>query len=95
MREHRVNDLIFPGRGGKKLSDNAARQCIQGLGYKKATAHGLRASAGTLLQEAGYQEDLLKAQLSHDKDRTTAAYLRSPLVAARREMLQHLADLID
>ena len=64
------------------------------MGFQ-ATAHGLRATASSVLQELGYDDTLIKLALSHDKDKTSAAYLRSPLVQARREMLQHLADYLD
>ena len=85
---------MFPSRGGRPLSENGQRNAIHRMGFQ-ATAHGLRATASSVLQELGYDDTLIKLALSHDKDKTSAAYLRSPLVQARREMLQHLADYLD
>jgi hypothetical protein len=50
----------------------------------------------TLLNEQGWDPDLIELQLAHvPKDRIRAAFNRSVRVDARRKMLQHWAGYLD
>lgn len=62
-----------------------------------SSAHGMRALSGTLLEELGYPEPIIKAALSHAKgggDLTTAAYLRSTFYDERVSMMEELGKII-
>ncbi len=82
----------------KPLSDNTLVAALRRLGISKdeQTAHGVRAAASTLLNEQGWNPDLIELQLAHvPKDQIRAAYNRSVRVDERRKMLQHWADYLD
>ena len=60
------------------------------------SAHGFRATASTILNEAGYRADVIERPLAH-KERYTvrASYNQAEYLAERREMMQQWADLVD
>lgn len=79
----------------KPISDNTLVAALRRLGISKdeQTAHGVGAAASTLLNEQGWNPDLIELQLAHvPKDQIRAAYNRSVRVDERRKMLQHWAD---
>ena len=68
------------------------------MGYTKAemTAHGFRAMASTLLDELGYEADIIERQLAHgDTDKVRAVYNRAAYMDKRRVMMQAWADYLD
>lgn len=68
------------------------------MGYSKTemVAHGFRSSASTILNERGYQRDVIEAALAHqDEDEVRRAYNRATHLAARATLLQDWADLLD
>ena len=60
------------------------------------SAHGFRATASTILNEAGYRADVIERQLAH-KERNTvrASYNQAEYLAERCAMMQQWADLVD
>jgi len=60
------------------------------------SAHGFRATASTILNEAGYRADVIERQLAH-KERNTvrASYNQAEYLAERRDMMQRWTDLVD
>ena len=60
------------------------------------TAHGLRSTASTILNESRkFREDVIEAQLSHaDSDKVRSAYNRTDYLEERREMLQWWHDYL-
>ena len=92
---------VFPSpRGSSRcLSDNAIRMAIRTLGYDRETmsAHGFRAMARTLLDEAlGFRVDWIEHQLAHAvKDPNGRAYNRTKHLEGRAEMMQAWADYLD
>ena len=60
------------------------------------SAHGFRATASTILNEAGYRADVIERQLAH-KERNTvrASYNQAEYLAERRAMMQKWANLVD
>ncbi len=91
---------VFPSPQSmlKPISDNTLVAALRRLGISKdeQTAHGVRAAASTLLNEQGWNPDLIELQLAHvPKDQIRAAYNRSVRVDERRKMLQHWADYLD
>lgn len=89
---------LFEGMDyGTHLNRETPRITLRRVGLN-STAHGLRALAATILEEAGFPEAVIKAGLSHAKgsgDQTTAAYLRSTFYDERVEMMSHLGGLIE
>ena len=59
-------------------------------------AHGFRSSASTILNERGYDRDVIEVALAHqDEDATRAAYNRARYWPQRVTLLQDWADLLD
>lgn len=92
--------FVFPNPQSMKkpISDNTLVAALRRLGISKdeQTAHGVRAAASTLLNEQGWNPDLIELQLAHvPKDQIRATYNRSVRVEERRKMLQHWADYLD
>lgn len=64
----------------RPMSDNTANAALRRMGYSKdeMTAHGFRAMASTLLNEAGYDPDAIEKQLAHvEANKVRAAYHRA------------------
>ena len=70
---------------------------IERMGYlDRFTAHGFRATASTMLHEAGFDSELIERQLAHsDKNKSKAAYDHSARLPERRAMMQAWADMLD
>lgn len=73
--------LVFPSvRSNRKpLSDNALNAALRRMGYTKQemVAHGFRSSASTILNERGFDADIVEVQLSHmSADRIKRIYDR-------------------
>lgn len=61
-----------------------------------ATAHGFRATASTILNEAGFRPDVIERQLAHaERNKVRQAYNRSLYVEERKTMMQWYADFLD
>jgi len=67
------------------------------LGYEgRFTPHGFRATASTILNEAGFRADVIERQLAHaPRNQVRAAYNQAEYLPERRQMMQAWADLID
>ncbi len=102
---HRLRQLsdgsphVFPAHDGDNpvMSDNTILMAIYRMGYKgKATGHGFRATASTIMNERGERYDVIEAQLAHTEgDATRAAYNRAEYRRERRGMMQRWADYLD
>jgi len=83
----------------RPMSDNTLNAAMRRLGYSTAevTAHGFRATARTLLDEAlGFRVDLIEHQLAHAvRDPLGRAYNRTQFLPERRAMMQRWADYLD
>jgi integrase len=66
------------------------------IGYKgKMTAHGFRALASTILNEEGFNSDVIEKQLAHvDSNSVRRAYNRAEYVEDRNKMMQWWSDFI-
>jgi len=93
------SEYIFIGRDGKNpLTRNTINCALKRLGYGgKQTAHGLRATARTMLDEILEQRvDFIEHQLAHKvKDNNGTAYNRTKFLNNRREMMQEWADYLE
>jgi integrase len=91
---------VFPNERNsqKPMSENTMLYALYRLGYhRRATVHGFRASASTILNEVlGFDKDVVERQLAHkEPNKVRAAYNRAEYLAERREMMQRWADYID
>jgi integrase len=58
--------------------------------------HGFRATASTMLREAGFEDRLIELQLAHiDRNKSRASYDHAERLEPRRVMMQAWADMID
>ena len=92
---------VFPSaRGGsRQLSDGAVRTALRSMGYDRSqmTAHGFRAMARTLLDEALNQRvEWIEMQLGHRvADVHGRAYNRTQFLPERTKMMQRWANYLD
>lgn len=90
---------LFPGVKNLKtrMSENTLNKGIQRLGYGgRLTGHGIRGTLSTALNELGYPDKWIDAQLSHvDPNRVRATYNHANYVEQRRRMMQDWADRLD
>jgi integrase len=81
----------------KRISENTLNGALKRMGYQnRLTGHGIRATISTALNEIGYREEWIEAQLSHcDPNQVRAAYNHAAYVEQRRMMMQNWADRLD
>ncbi len=92
--------FVFPSARGpdRSLSDNGVLAALRTLGYPVGTmtGHGFRSMASTLLNEAGWNGDVIERQLAHvHGDTVRRAYNHAQYLPERRRMLQAWADYLD
>ena len=84
-------DLLFPSQRDqrKPISENTLLYALYRLGYhKRATVHGFRALASTILNESGFRPDIIERQLAHaERNKIRAAYHRSEYLEERQKMM--------
>jgi integrase len=79
------------------MSANTMIFALYRMGYhSKATGHGFRATASTILNENGFQPDVIERQLAHaERNEVRAAYNHAQYLPERRKMMQWWADYLD
>ncbi len=90
--------FVFPGRNrDKPISNNTMLFALYRLGYKgKMTGHGFRAVASTILNETGFNPDVIERQLAHcERNEVRGAYNRAEYLPERKKMMQHWSDYLD
>ena len=104
---HSMRDLsgpkgyVFPAVHTTKrpMSENTINAAFRRMGYSKeeVTAHGLRATASTLLNESGlWNPDAIERALAHGvSDAVRGAYYRGQHWDERKEMAQWWSDHLD
>lgn len=93
-------DLLFPGERSraKPISENTLTYALYRLGYKsRATAHGFRTTASSILNEEGFNPDAIERQLSHlERNQVRGAYTQhAEYLKDRATMMQWWADYLD
>ncbi len=92
-------DFVFPARHNAKkhMSENTMLYAMYRMGYhSRATVHGFRATASTILNENGFSPDVIERQLAHvEGNQVRAAYNHAEYLPERREMMQWWADHLD
>ena len=77
------------------LAENTLRKALHRLGYK-VTVHGMRSLITDVLNEQGFNSDLIERQLDHlERSSVRAAYLRTSFLEQRRAAMQWFADWCD
>lgn len=93
-------ELLFPSLVSNRrwLSENTFNSALRRMGYGKdeVTAHGFRSTASTILNERGYDPDVIEAALAHqDRNVVRRAYNRTTYWKQRVKLGQEWADLVD
>lgn len=93
-------DLVFPSiRSNRRpLSENAFNSALRRMGFTQdeMTAHGFRATGSTILNERGYNPDVVEAALGHqDDDEIRRAYNRAKYWPERVKLMQDWADILE
>lgn len=85
-----------PSREGF-MSNNTMLYGLYRMGFhSRATVHGFRGLASTILNEMGFNSDWIERQLAHDeRDQVRGAYNSAQYLPGRRAMLQSWADWLD
>ena len=94
------SDLLFPGEKSvqKPISENTMTYALYRLGFKsRATPHGFRATASSILNENQFSPDAIERQLSHiERNQVRSAYTHhARFLKERIKMMQWWADLLE
>jgi integrase len=100
MEKHTGNrQHIFPNQHNpaKFMSENTMLYALYRMGYhSRATGHGFRSTASTILNEHGFRADVIERQLAHsERNAVRAAYNHAQYLPERRSMMQWWADYLD
>jgi integrase len=81
----------------KRICESALNKALRNLGFAgRLTGHGMRGTFSTALNEIGYPDAWIEAQLSHsDPNAVRGAYNHAEYVEQRRRMMQDWADRLD
>jgi integrase len=92
-------DFIFPAIRSyeRPLSENAMNSALRRMGYTKGehTAHGFRSSFSTIMNERGYDPEVIERALAHKDSSVRGIYNRSRYWTERVELMQAWADIVD
>lgn len=86
-----VRPYVLPGRNAMvPISNNTMLFALYRLGYKgRMTGHGFRAVASTVLNESGFNPDVIEKQLAHHEGNSVRkAYNRAQYLPERRAMME-------
>jgi integrase len=90
---------VFPNqhKPSGQMSENTILYALYRMGYhSRATGHGFRSTASTILNENGFPPDVIERQLAHsERDKVRAAYNHAQYLPERRKMMQWWADYLD
>jgi integrase len=89
---------VFPNQHKPSgfMSENTMLYALYRMGYhSKATGHGFRSTASTILNENGFPPDVIERQLAHaERNEVRAAYNHAQHLPERRKMMQWWADYL-
>lgn len=95
----RLGKFLFPVATSKSdvISENRMLDILYRMGLRgKATVHGFRGLASTVLNESGeFEPDWIEVQLAHVARGVRAAYNSARYLAHRRIMMQWWADYLE
>jgi integrase len=79
------------------MGENVLLYALYRMAYhSKATVHGFRSTASTILNEHGFTPDVIERQLAHgERNKVRAAYNHAQYLPERRKMMQWWGDYLD
>lgn len=80
------------------MSATTINRALEHMGYPTGdvTGHDFRATASTMLYEAGYREEWVEMQLAHvEEKKTKRSYNHAKYLGERTKMMQWFADEMD
>ena len=84
-------EYVFPADRDPRTHCNSqtANMALKRMGFEgRLVSHGLRAMASTILNEHGWDPELIEVALAHvDKDEVRSAYNRADYIERRRPMM--------
>ena len=81
---------------GTTLNRALERMGFNGKDSMGFSAHGFRATASTILSEAGFRPDVIERQLAYkERNKVRASYNQAEYLEERRTMMQQWADMIN
>jgi integrase len=90
---------VFPNEHNAEefMSENTMLFALYRMGYhSRATGHGFRSTASTILNEHGFRADVVERQLAHsERDTVRAAYNHAQYLTERHKMMQWWANYLD
>jgi integrase len=90
---------VFPNehKPAAFMSENTMLYALYRMGYhSRATGHGFRSTASTILNEHGFRADVIERQLAHtERNNVRAAYNHAQYLPERRQLMQWWADYLD
>lgn len=93
----RGKDYLFPYHGPTGvISENRMIYTLYRMGYHtRATIHGFRGTASTILNEEGWNKDWVERQLAHvEADAVRGAYNAAEYLSGRKKMMAWWADYL-
>jgi integrase len=97
LNGHRT--YVFPNEHNPSsfMSENTMLYALYRMGYhSRATGHGFRSTASTILNEHGFRADVIERQLAHsERNNVRAAYNHAQYLPERRKMMQWWANYLD
>lgn len=92
-------EFIFysPRSKSRHISNGSFLMALRHMGYsKRMTGHGFRSMASTILNEKGFDPDVIERQLAHqDSDKIRSAYNRAQYTAKRKEMMETYSKILN
>jgi len=93
-------ELLFPGerRTTQPMSENTLLFMLYRMGYKgKATPHGFRATASSILNEQNFNSDAIERQLSHiERNKVKGAYnYNAEFMRERKKIMKWWSGYLD
>src|SRR5581483_3375004 len=91
------SEYLFPAPTKREvISENTLLFALYRMGYhQRATVHGFRATASTILNEAQFNCDWIEMQLAHFDGSVRGVYNAAEWLLARRNMLVWWANYLD
>jgi len=93
------SEFVFPSDRNirKTTNPSTANMALKRMGYgTQLVAHGLRSIASTILNEQGFDPDIIEAALAHvGKNEVRNAYNRADYIERRKPMMVWWSDYID
>ncbi len=85
-------EYVFPADRNPRTHCNSqtANMALKRMGFaNRLVSHGMRSIASTILNENGFEPELIEVALAHvDKDEVRSAYNRAEYVERRRPMME-------